>query len=70
MAGTASEGEIRTQNGTVQQLQEQIATACFESMIAMREVLTPEQREEFASMMQERHQNTQERWGNRDKSGR
>jgi Spy/CpxP family protein refolding chaperone len=57
MASTASQNQIREKYRQVETLKQQVADIKFESMLAMREVLTPEQRRQFA----ERKQN---RWGN------
>lgn len=50
----ASTSEIRTQHEQVQDLRQEMSDLRFESMLEMREVLTPEQREEFAQLMEER----------------
>lgn len=50
----ASTSEIRTQHEQVQDLLQEMSNLRFESMLEMREVLTPEQREEFAQLMEER----------------
>ncbi|HEY9653093.1 MAG TPA: Spy/CpxP family protein refolding chaperone [Coleofasciculaceae cyanobacterium] len=54
MAGTASVDQIRTQHKQVQAISHQLEELRFESLLAMREVLTPEQRQRFATMMQQR----------------
>lgn len=65
MAGTASERELRSQYQRVQELQEEMGNLHFESMLKTRSVLTPEQRRQFAELMQERRQSMQERRQNR-----
>lgn len=64
MAGNATEAEIRTQHNQVKALQQQLGDARFESMLAMRNVLTPEQRSRFAQLMQQRRENRQTRMPN------
>jgi Spy/CpxP family protein refolding chaperone len=53
MAGTASEAAIRSQHQQVNQLSQQMHNLRFESMLEMRQVLTPEQRRQFAQLMQQ-----------------
>jgi len=55
MAGTASTRQIRNKYRQVSQLRQQMGDLHFESMLEMREVLTPEQRRQFAEQMQRRH---------------
>lgn len=58
MVGTADRETIRTQYQQVQLLNQQLAKLRFESMLQMREVMTPEQRIQFAQFMRQRsHQN-------------
>ena len=54
MAGTATEKEIRSQHQQVVQLDQKMDNLRFESMLETRQVLTPEQRRQFAQLM-ERH---------------
>lgn len=54
MAGTASESQIREKYSQVAALQQQVSDLRFDSMLAMREVLTPEQRRQFAEQKQNR----------------
>lgn len=54
MTGTASVDQIRTQHEQVQAISQQLEELRFESLLAMREVLTPQQRQRFATMMQQR----------------
>ncbi|MGK7903196.1 MAG: Spy/CpxP family protein refolding chaperone [Hormoscilla sp.] len=55
MAGTASTSQIRNKYRQVSQLRQQMGDLHFESLLEMREVLTPEQRRQFAEQMQRRH---------------
>lgn len=54
MAGTASESQIREKYRQVAALQQQVSDLRFDNMLAMREVLTPEQRRQFAERKQNR----------------
>ena len=54
MAGTASVDQIREQYNQVETLKQQVSQLRFDSMLAMREVLTPEQRSQAAQLMQNR----------------
>ena len=63
MAGDASEAELRTQHETIQTLHREVADKRFETMLATREVLTPEQRTDLAVLMQQRRTNARENGG-------
>jgi Spy/CpxP family protein refolding chaperone len=52
MAGDASESDIRAQYQTVKDLRQKLADTQFNSTLAMRSILTPEQRQKFANRMQ------------------
>jgi Spy/CpxP family protein refolding chaperone len=54
MAGTASADQIRSKHQEIETLQPQLARSRFESMLAVREVLTPDQRRQFAEIMQQK----------------
>lgn len=54
MAGTASASQVREKYRQVETLEQQVAQIRFDNMLAMREVLTPEQRRQFAERMQKR----------------
>jgi Spy/CpxP family protein refolding chaperone len=56
MAGNASNDELRSQHQQVAQTKDQLENLHFESMLEMRAVLTPEQRVQFAQMVQQRRQ--------------
>lgn len=64
MAGTASADQIRAKHQQVQDLRQQLEKVTFESMLASRDVLTPDQRKQFAQLMEQRHQNSRNRRGN------
>ncbi|MDX2098091.1 MAG: Spy/CpxP family protein refolding chaperone [Leptolyngbyaceae cyanobacterium bins.59] len=53
MAGTASRGQVQEKFRQVQSLRQQLEELHFNSMLEMREVLTPEQRQKFADRMQQ-----------------
>lgn len=61
MAGTASESQVREKYRQVETLKQQVEETRFDSMLAMREVLTPEQRRQFAERMQNRRENFKNR---------
>jgi Spy/CpxP family protein refolding chaperone len=65
MAGTAAESQIREKYRQVATLQQQVSDNRFDSMLAMREVLTPEQRRQFAERMQNQKKNHRNREMNR-----
>ena len=54
MISDADTNQIRAKHQQVQQLRQQLEELNFESMLAMREVLTPEQRREFGQLMEQR----------------
>ena len=54
MIGTDSAAAIRTQHQGVVRLRQALDNLRFESMLEMREVLTPNQRRQFALLMQQR----------------
>jgi len=57
MTGNESAENIRAQNQTIANLNQRMRSLGFESMLEMREVLTPEQRQKFAQMMNQRRGN-------------
>lgn len=63
MAGTASESQVREKYRQVEALKQQAEDTRFDSLLAMREVLTPEQRRQFAERMQDHR-------GDRENRGR
>jgi Spy/CpxP family protein refolding chaperone len=65
MAGNASTDEIRAKHRQVQGLRQQMEEVSFESMLAMREVLTPEQRSQFARLIEQRRANFRNQRENR-----
>lgn len=53
MAGNASDDQIRQQHREVQALRQQAAERRFDTMLKIRQVLTPEQRTKAAQLMKE-----------------
>ena len=51
LAGTAPTEQIRSKFNQVQNLKQQVAKLQFEQMLAMREILTPQQRTQLAQAM-------------------
>ena len=64
LAGNASQDQIRAKHRQLQTLMQQLDDLRFESMLAMREVLTPEQRRIMAQRMQNMRPNPRNRPGN------
>jgi periplasmic protein CpxP/Spy len=54
MAGSAADDQIREKFRQVQSLRAKTAEAQFNSMLEMRSILTPEQRQKFAQRMEKR----------------
>ncbi|MBJ7899501.1 MAG: periplasmic heavy metal sensor [Cyanobacteria bacterium RI_101] len=62
MAGSADKETIRKKHNQVTQTRQKLGDLRFEMMLDSREILTPQQRQEFAQMAEE--------WGGRMKRGR
>jgi len=56
MSGTASEAALRAQHEEIQTLHREVADLRFEKMLAVRNVLTPEQRTELSERMEQRRE--------------
>ena len=69
MGGNTSDNELRNQHNQILQARQQIGQMQFEQMLAIRNVLTPEQRQQFAQSMQQRRQNRENRQGNQNRQG-
>ncbi len=63
MAGNGSDGEIRAKHTQVKNLRQELGEMRFNSMMESRQVLTPEQRQKFSQLMQERRGDRQGRRG-------
>jgi periplasmic protein CpxP/Spy len=57
LQGNASSDQIRQKRQQVQTLQREVADANFENTLAIREILTPEQRVKLQQLLQQRRQN-------------
>ncbi|MEP6490032.1 Spy/CpxP family protein refolding chaperone [Microcoleus vaginatus GB2-A3] len=67
MSGTANASEIREKHRQIMGLRQQFEEVQFENTLALREVLTPEQRSQFAQLMQQRRQTARNRMQNGQK---
>ena len=67
MIGTANASQMREKHRQIIGLRQQLEEVQFESTLAMREVLTPEQRSQLAQMMQQRRQTAKNRVQNGQK---
>lgn len=63
MVGTASTKEVRAKYQEVQAHRQQLEAISFESMLTMREVLTPVQRSQFAQLMEQQAKTSPNRMG-------
>jgi periplasmic protein CpxP/Spy len=57
LQGNASSDQIRQKRQQVQSLQQEVADSNFENTLAIREILTPEQRVKLQQLLQQRRQN-------------
>lgn len=65
LSSNASDAEIRQQRQRVESLSQRLRDARFDSMLQVRSVLTPQQRQELAQMREQRR----DRWGKRSGRG-
>ncbi len=65
MAGTASGDQVRAKFNEMQSLRQQVSKLQFEQMLAMREVLTPQQRTQLAEAIKQRKGNRRDPQRNR-----
>jgi periplasmic protein CpxP/Spy len=65
MAGNASDAQLRQQHEQVRQLGQQLGDRRFDTMLKIRNVLTPEQRTKAAELMKQHHER---RHGGRDQA--
>lgn len=63
MAGNANENEIRAKHNQVANLRQQLQSLRFDSMLESRQVLTPQQRQQFNELMQEQRARGAQRRG-------
>lgn len=65
LAGNASREQIRSKYNQIRGLRQQLTDAEFENTLAIRDVLTPEQRQKFIELMfKRRRQNSSPAPGN------
>ncbi|HAA30782.1 MAG TPA: Spy protein [Cyanobacteria bacterium UBA8553] len=64
MASNASTEEIRAKYQQVQQLRQQLEDVSFESMLATREVMRLDQRQQYAQLMEKRRKDSRHPMGN------
>jgi Spy/CpxP family protein refolding chaperone len=67
MSGTANTSQIRDRHRQIMGLRQKLEEVQFESMLAMREVLTSEQRSQLAQLMQQRRETAKNRMQNGSK---
>ena len=67
MVSNASVDQIRRQHTQVQQLRQQLEETRLNSILAMRDVLTSEQRSKLAQLMQQRQPNPRKPQGNQQR---
>lgn len=67
-SSTANASQMRDKHRQIMGLRQQLEEVQFESMLAMREVLTTEQRNQFSQMMQQRREAAKTRRQNSQKS--
>jgi Spy/CpxP family protein refolding chaperone len=65
MSGDATEAELRAQHEQIQILHRAVADKRFENMLAVRQIMTPEQRAELGERMEHHREFRQERRGDR-----
>lgn len=61
MAGTANDDQIREKFRQVKELRTKVADAQFNSMLEVRNILTPEQRQRFAQRMEQGRERMRDR---------
>jgi len=67
-SSTANASQMRDKHRQIMGLRQQLEEVQFESTLAMREVLTTEQRSQFSQMMQQRRESAKTRRQNSQKS--
>ena len=66
MASDTSDSELKQQHEKIQSLKQQLGTQRFETMLKIRQVLTPEQRTKMAELKQQRWENRRQARGSRN----
>lgn len=59
----ASPEQLRQQHQEIQSLRQQLGNNRFETMLQIREVLTPEQRDRLAELIEQHQEQRRDRWG-------
>lgn len=65
MANDTSDNELRQQHEKIQNLKKELGNQRFETMLKIRQVLTPEQRTKMAELKQQRWEKRRQRWESR-----
>lgn len=66
MTSNADSNQIREKHRQVMAIKQQLEDLHFQSMLAMREVLTPQQRTKLDELMKQRHQNMKNQGPNKN----
>lgn len=64
-SSSSTDESLRAKHQEIQQIQQQLGNLRFESMLAMRAIMSLEQRNRFSELMQERRQSSRDRLPNR-----
>ena len=56
-SGNSSNSQLRRQHDKIQDIHQKMGSKKFETMLEVRQILTPEQREKMAELQQRRHRN-------------
>lgn len=67
MAGANNTSQVRDKHRQIMGLRQQLEEVQFESMLSMREVLTPEQRSQWSQLIQQRRESAKNRMQNSPK---
>lgn len=62
MASDTNDSELRQQHEKIQSLKKELGNKRFETMLKIRQELTPEQRTKMAELKQQRRKNRRQRW--------
>lgn len=66
LQGDASDEDLRSAHSALQSVMKELGEARFERILAIRKILTPEQRAKFKKMHEERHQKWMKRLNDHD----
>ena len=70
MLGTASDSQLRAKHRELTRLKQELDNFRFENTLEILNVMTAEQRQEFARLMQQRHERYNRRMGERRRADR